>query len=278
MSTPLSVPLSTPPEYLPPHSPALSAPAPVSPSASASASPSTSVPPGSVSPPGADCPPTREVPHFPPVRVRGARYGLYRLVRHRGRLLAAGLAVTAATLIAAAPVSTPDPPHGTPARGQPEQTAGAPPDGTAAQGDQDGYGGRVRLPGGDGHRIGTGDAAGSTATVPVRIADAAIARLLRPGDRVDVIAVDDLDDPARGGTAHVVARGAQVSRFPGSGPGRGRDTDAGSPRAPSPSGLEEGDDGGESRDGALVLLDVPRAGAADLARAGATARLAVVLW
>ncbi|GGV69068.1 hypothetical protein GCM10010512_41840 [Streptomyces thermoviolaceus subsp. thermoviolaceus] len=273
-----STPMSTPPAYLPPHTPPLSAPPTVSPAVSPSAPSSASVPPVSVPPPGADCPPTREVPHFPPVRVRGARYGLYRLVRHRGRLLAAGLAVTAATLIAAAPVSTPDPPHGTPARGQPEQTAAAPSDGTAGQGDQDAHDGRVRLTGGDGHRTGTGDAAGPTATVPVRLADAAVARLLRPGDRVDVVAVDDSDDLAQVGTAHVVARGAQVSRVPGNEPDLVRDTDAGSPRTPAPSVPADAVGDGGNGDGALVCLDVPRDGAADLARAGATARLAVVLW
>lgn len=44
-----------------------------------------------------------EVPRFDPVRVRGARYRLDRLVRHRRRAVAAGLAVTAAALVAAGP-------------------------------------------------------------------------------------------------------------------------------------------------------------------------------
>ncbi|MGW0208449.1 hypothetical protein ACWDZ8_22490, partial [Streptomyces sp. NPDC003233] len=37
------------------------------------------------------------------MRVRGGRYRLQRLVRHRGRTIAAGLAVTAAALVAAGP-------------------------------------------------------------------------------------------------------------------------------------------------------------------------------
>ncbi|EGX55887.1 hypothetical protein SZN_30547, partial [Streptomyces zinciresistens K42] len=43
------------------------------------------------------------MPHFAPVRVRGGRHLLTRLVRHRRRAVAAGLAVTAAALVAAGP-------------------------------------------------------------------------------------------------------------------------------------------------------------------------------
>ncbi|WP_345139013.1 RcpC/CpaB family pilus assembly protein [Streptomyces mexicanus] len=194
------------------------------------------------------------MPLFDPVRVRGGRYGLRRLARHRGRAVAAGLAVTAAALIAAAPGSTPDPPRGAPARGHPVQTAGTPSGSTGGRGDQGG-------------RNGYG---GPAVTVPVRLADAATARLLRPGDRVDVIAVDD---PARGARARVVARGAQVRRVPRSGTGRGADTDVGSSLAPEP-----GLGGADGEENALVMLAVPRTGAVALAQAGATARLAVILW
>ncbi|MFD0544324.1 RcpC/CpaB family pilus assembly protein [Streptomyces mexicanus] len=194
------------------------------------------------------------MPLFDPVRVRGGRYGLRRLVRHRGRAVAAGLAVTAAALIAAAPGSTPDPPRGAPARGHPVQTAGTPSGSTGGRGDQGG-------------RNGYG---GPAVTVPVRLADAATARLLRPGDRVDVIAVDD---PARGARARVVARGAQVRRVPRSGTGRGADTDVGSSLAPEP-----GLGGADGEENALVMLAVPRTGAVALAQAAATARLAVILW
>ncbi|MGW0187198.1 hypothetical protein ACWDV7_15750, partial [Streptomyces sp. NPDC003362] len=85
-------------------------------------------------------------------------------------------------------------------------------------------------------------------TAPVRIADAATVRLLRPGDRVDVIAAEET---ATGGEARVVARGARVTRVP------------------EPLG-----DAVDS--GALVVLSVPRA-TARLVGASATARLAVTL-
>jgi Flp pilus assembly protein CpaB len=83
---------------------------------------------------------------------------------------------------------------------------------------------------------------------PVRIADGATVRLLRPGDRVDVIAAGE--STPGGGEARVVARGARVSDVP---------------RASA------------TESGALVVLSVPRPTAARLAVAGATARLAVTL-
>lgn len=162
---------------------------------------------------GTDAPATCEVPHFAPVRVRGGRYQLRRLLRHRRRAVAAGLAVTAAALVAAGPRDA-DRPRGHPA---------AVP---------------VREP-----------RAVETVTAPVRIADEATVRLLSPGDRVDVIAAEET---ATGGAAHVVARGARVTRVP-----------------------EALDAGGGN--GALVVLSVPRSTAARLAGASATARLAVTL-
>jgi hypothetical protein len=78
----------------------------------------------------------------------------------------------------------------------------------------------------------------------VRIADGATVRLLRPGDRVDVVAADS------GGEARVVATGARVTEVP---------------------------DVTATESGALVVLSVPRASAARLAGASATARLAVTL-
>jgi hypothetical protein len=86
-------------------------------------------------------------------------------------------------------------------------------------------------------------------SAPVRIADGATVRLLRPGDRVDVIAAQET---ATGGDARVVARGARVTKVP-----------------------EPLDSAADS--GALVVLSVPRRAAARLAGAGATARLAVTL-
>ncbi|MEU1617530.1 RcpC/CpaB family pilus assembly protein [Streptomyces sp. NPDC005722] len=88
---------------------------------------------------------------------------------------------------------------------------------------------------------------------PVRIADAAAAGLVRPGDRVDVLAA-----------ARVVARGAPVLAVP-------------SP-APGSQGLPAtGSDGGGSGDGALIVLSVPRATAAALSGAAASSPLAVAL-
>ncbi|WP_420706120.1 MULTISPECIES: hypothetical protein [unclassified Streptomyces] len=193
------------------------------PSASAvSSSPSWSAAP---CPPGPEVPATREVPRFDPVRVRGrSRAG--RLVRNRRRALAAGLAVTATALVAAGPRDADG------ARGHP----------------------RVRPPGhaaslsGE-HPARTRRAPGAV-TAPVRIADAATVRLLRPGDRVDVIAAEET---AAGGDARMVARGARVTKVP--------------------EPLEDATDSG-----ALVVLSVPRTTAARLAGASATARLAVTLW
>jgi hypothetical protein len=93
-------------------------------------------------------------------------------------------------------------------------------------------------------------------SAPVRIADAATVRLLRPGDKVDVIAT--ADSPAgKGSAARVVASGARVAEVPAA-------------FEPSPNG--------SSRDGgALVVLSVPRATAAALAGASATSRLVVTV-
>ncbi|MFS8200564.1 hypothetical protein ACLVWQ_17985 [Streptomyces sp. CWNU-52B] len=159
---------------------------------------------------GTDVPGTCEVPHFAPVRVRGGRRRLRRLVGHRRRALAAGLAVTAAALVAAGPRGT----------------------GTAA-----------RDPGPPRARPVV-----EMVTAPVRIADGATVRLLRAGDRVDVVAAGQ----SAAGGARVVARGARVVKVP-----------------ESPDSVAEG--------GALVVLSVPRGTATRLAGAGVTSRLAVTL-
>ncbi|MGW1161920.1 hypothetical protein ACWD48_27715 [Streptomyces sp. NPDC002519] len=170
--------------------------------------------PGAGDRPGA--PPTCAVPHFAPLRVRGGRHRLRGLLRHRRRALTVGLAVTAAALVAAGPGGSEG------ARGHPG--AGRHP--TA----------RAR-PAGEPLPV-------EMVTAPVRIADGATVRLLRPGDRVDVIAADG------GGSGTVVAPGARVIRVPDVEP---------------------------TESGALVVLSVPRATAARLAGVGATARLAVTL-
>ncbi|MET7922127.1 hypothetical protein ABZU45_41415, partial [Streptomyces avermitilis] len=71
-------------------------------------------------------------------------------------------------------------------------------------------------------------------------------RLLRSGDRIDVVAADS------GGETRVVATAARVTEVPDTG-----------------EGMAEG--------GALVVLSVPRATAARLAGASTTSRLAVTL-
>ncbi|WP_241740985.1 hypothetical protein [Streptomyces sp. L2] len=177
---------------------------------------------------GTDAPATREVPDFAPVRVRGGRYRLQRLVRRRGRAVAAGLVVTAAALVAAGPRTAADPHPAEHARGRPLARP-------------------AQRPGPPGAAVATAGA--RMVTAPVRIADAATVRLLRPGDRVDVIAAED---PATGGRARVLARGVRVAQVP------------------EPLADTEGD-------GALVVLSVPRGAAARLVGASATARLAVTL-
>ncbi|MCN9242002.1 hypothetical protein NGF19_14580 [Streptomyces sp. RY43-2] len=164
-----------------------------------------------------DTPPTCAVPRFAPVRVRGGRQRLRCLVRHRRRAVAMGLAVGAAALVAAGPRAAEG------ARGHPGPETGA-----AAAAEP----ARKRPP-------------VETVTAPVRIADGATVRMLRPGDRVDVIAAD-----GGSGSAQVVAAGARVTRVP---------------------------DVAVAESGALLLLSVPRATAARLAGAGATSRLAVTL-
>ncbi len=167
---------------------------------------------------GTDAPATCEVPPFPPVRVRGGRYQLRRLVRHRRRAVAAGLAVTAAALVAAGPHSGAEAHRREDARAHPVTAP-------------------VRR-----------HPAVDLVTAPVRIADAATVRLLRPGDRVDVIAAGE----APAGGARVLARGVRVTEVP----------------EPVQGGAEGG---------ALLVLSAPRGTAARLVGASATARLAVTL-
>ncbi|MFF0964260.1 RcpC/CpaB family pilus assembly protein [Streptomyces sp. NPDC003703] len=211
-------------------------------------------PPGPRTPdpvPGVDTPAPCEVPHFAPVRVRGGQYGLRRLLRHRRRAVAAGLAVTAAALVTAGPRLVADTPRGAPARGQPQGTAaGLSPN-------------PVLRP------------AVRTMAVPVRIADAATVRLLRPGDRVDVFAVAD---PAAGGRTRVIARGARVRNVPqpvGADPGASAHIGSTTNTDEGRSALAGGPSGGED---ALVTLAVPPSTAARLAGASASARLAVTPW
>ncbi|MEU3245589.1 hypothetical protein [Streptomyces sp. NPDC006875] len=187
-------------------------------------------------PPGVDAPPTCEVPWFPPVRVHGGRWRPGPLTRHRRRAVAAGLAVTAAVLVAAGPRAVER------ARGRPASSAPVSPSFTHRSASSPSSG-SVSASGPSSPSVRTGDEA-EKVTAAVRIADAATVRLLRPGDRVDVIASDGR------GQGRVVAGGARVSAVP---------------------------DSEVTGTGALVVLSVPRSTAARLAGAGITSQLAVTL-
>ncbi len=89
-----------------------------------------------------------------------------------------------------------------------------------------------------------GPGAAETVRAPVRIADGATVNLVRPGDRVDVVAAGS------GGEVRVIASGARVTGVP---------------------------DVGTTDSGRLLVLSVPRATAVRLAGVGTTSRLAVTL-
>ncbi|MFI1824987.1 RcpC/CpaB family pilus assembly protein [Streptomyces sp. NPDC020412] len=117
-------------------------------------------------------------------------------------------------------------------------------------------------------------------SAPVRIADAATVRLLRPGDRVDVIAAPEPTGTGASADAvpeaRVVAAGVRVESVPERG---GR-----IPGGPAPDGADAGVEaaagdpvGDGSAGGALVVLSVPRDTAAELAGAAAGSRLVVAV-
>jgi hypothetical protein len=95
---------------------------------------------------------------------------------------------------------------------------------------------------------------------PVRIADAATVRLLRPGDHVDVLAA-----------ARVVATAVTVVEVPEESSGLA------STSAYADEALPSGVPGTAQGSGALVVLSVPRHVAAALSGASATSPLAVAL-
>jgi hypothetical protein len=174
------------------------------------------------------------VPSFDPLRVRGSRDRLRRALLRRRRAVAAALAVTAATLAAtgagdAAGASDAD----ARVRAAASTVGGAAPPG--------------RDP-------------AVMVSAPVRIADASAVRLLRRGDRVDVIAssassassttLPSHADAGEGQDARIVAPGARVVSIP-------RESQSASDA------------------GALIVLSVPRATATALAGASATSQLAV---
>ncbi|MDQ1036823.1 hypothetical protein QFZ75_003239 [Streptomyces sp. V3I8] len=178
------------------------------------------------------------MPHFAPVRVRGGRGQMRRLVRCRRRALAAGLAVTAAALVAAGPGDAA------------AERGGGPAPGARTVGDA------AREPGQERERKRGRGRPVEMVGAPVRIADGATVRLLEVGDRVDVVAATA--ERTAGGDARVVARGARVAEVPA-----------------VTGAAESSDRVGEG--GALVVLSVPRETAARLAGAGAASRLAVTL-
>ncbi|MFG2431600.1 hypothetical protein [Streptomyces sp. NPDC048590] len=201
------------------------------------------------------------VPAFGPVRVRGGGGGrLRRLLRGQRRALAAGFALASAVI--------------------------------AASGLADGHGAAAVT---DGGPPGPERRAERLVAAPVRIADAATVGLLRPGDRVDVIAAEEGD-----GAAEVVARGVRVAEIPG-GTGPGWPARSGSTQEPGTqepgTAFERGETPGSGElsprdrefpfpvheggqgvgEGALVVLSVERDTAAALAGAGVSGRLAVAV-
>ena len=92
---------------------------------------------------------------------------------------------------------------------------------------------------------------GDAVAVPIRLADAGSALLLRPGDRVDVLA-SAVDASSAPPVARVVAAGALVVAVP-------------------PRGADDAGEGG------LVVVAVPASGVGALAGAAAHARLSIAL-
>ncbi|WP_033893516.1 hypothetical protein [Streptomyces anulatus] len=190
---------------------------------STSASPPTSMSRPPYDRPPAPVPAPCGVGPFAPLRVRGgAADRLRRILRRQRRAAAAGLALAGAALA------------------------------TTGLSSADGGGGAPDPP------PGAGRPSQRLVSAPVRIADPETVRLLRPGDRVDVIAIGD----AGGDDAHVVARGVRVAKVPRT--------------AAGPGGLAAGGIG-EAGAGALVVLSVERPTATALLGAGAAGRLAVAV-
>ncbi|MFH8882316.1 hypothetical protein [Streptomyces californicus] len=191
---------------------------------------------------------------FAPLRVRGGGADrLRRMLRRQRRAAAAGLALAGAALATTGLGSGDGEAH----------PAQAPPD--------------------------SGRASVQLVSAPVRIADPETVRLLRPGDRVDVIAVGGTGDEAR-----VVARGARVAKVPGAPagagterPGAGATADGGAATemsdvpevsdVPEMSGVSDGTVPGAGDAGALVVLSVERSTATALLGAGVSGRLAVAV-
>ncbi|MFJ4697012.1 hypothetical protein ACIP5N_02435 [Streptomyces sp. NPDC088768] len=207
-------------------------------------------------PPGREVPPTGTVPLFPPLPPRCAGLGRLWPRRHAGRGLALALLALCGGLLLAVPSMGADAPPTKAAPGP--QRLGAHTSGTRPAPD--------RRP----------------VRTAVRIAEPAGLRLVRPGDRVDVIAVSGTGPRA----ARVVVAGARVvalPRPPGSTPSPSRGTATSlTGTSPESAGVEvwpepDAETRWDATDsGAVIVLTVPRASAVDLAAASASSTLAVV--
>ncbi|MGW7226377.1 hypothetical protein [Streptomyces cyaneofuscatus] len=190
-------------------------------------------------PPPAPC----GVGPFAPLRVRGGgAYRLRRMLRRQRRAIAAGIALAGAALATTG--------------------LGGAASGTAASGSGASDSAAVSGTAVSGTATGSGRPSARLVSAPVRIADAATVRLLRPGDHVDVIAVGEA-----GADARLVARGVRVARVPG------RIADDGGHRGGGGGVIGTGG----APEGALVVLAVERSTATALLGAGASGRLALAV-
>ncbi|MEE1938433.1 RcpC/CpaB family pilus assembly protein [Streptomyces sp. TRM 70361] len=200
------------------------------------------------------------MPEFEPVRTGRGLLGPLRTAGRGRRAVAVSLAAAATVAVAWAPRGGPGGESAPSALRPAAERAPAPPappvpPASASARSSPGHG---------------GDTAAEV-EAPVRIPDAAVVRLLRPGDRVDVLATA-VDGTAAGvpadRPARTVARNVRVAAVPGPGPDEPGSGDSGASGLSGASGEEAG---------ALVVLSVPRPVAARLAGAAAHSRLAVVL-
>ncbi|MBD3933308.1 hypothetical protein IF129_17340 [Streptomyces chumphonensis] len=230
--------------------------------------------------PPTDVPPTATVPSFPPVRAGGLlRHRLRTGLRRARRTAAAGLGAAAVLLVALGPPGGDDRPRA--------GDGGRPSD----------AGDRAVAVGAAGSVAGASAEAGdgrppddALVRAPVRLADPGVVRLLKPGDRVDVLAGPAPESPgadasAATGSADVLATRARVVAVPD--PGVPDSEGSATPSVPGGAlawdGVAEGAAGGVAPtlagSGALVVLSVPRSIAAHLVgRAAEGSPLAVTLW
>lgn len=204
-------------------------------------------------------PPPVAVPPFDPVRRGGTvRQRLRSVLRGARRSVGASLLLLALVVGALGWAGGPGPAKGA------SEAAGAGQDTGPPTGSEQGVTPEAVAAAGPGEASAT--ARSGPVRVPVRIADAGVVGLLKPGDRVDVLAPAPEPGPgaetgAGVGAARVLAHRVTVAQVPGLRPG-----DAGGGVASDPA------------QGALVVLSVPPDTAARLAGAAAHVPLAVALW